>query len=364
MEGQWIGAPKDRPDATVLVDLEKRGDRYEGTAFLFEGPDLPATCVAIATPDRNPSQRLKDVPTFPVLPGYGPIERSRLAEVYPDVQVPETADIDIDLSARLLKVSWATPIGTSGTATLPRSRAARRSDYRCERSARTWPKFKQFALGLPPRRYIFRGQSSQHRLRTSFHRSWRKDLVRYINKDIPALHQVLSARTRHVFNLANPMENGAFYNLLQHHGYPTPLLDWTYSPFVAAYFALSSAVEETGKARIFVFDKEAWCRDWKQLQILTWSLPHFSILEALAIENDRAIPQQALSSVTNVDDVESYIRWMEQRAGKQYLRAIDLPLANREDILVELGLMGITAGSLFPGLDGACKEQRARFFGH
>jgi hypothetical protein len=28
----------------------------------------------------------------------------------------------------------------------------------------------------------------------------------------------------------------------------------------------------------------------------------------------------------------------------------------------ELALMGITAGSLFPGLDGACEELRERLF--
>jgi hypothetical protein len=39
------------------------------------------------------------------------------------------------------------------------------------------------------------------------------------------------------------------------------------------------------------------------------------LLDALAIENTRMIPQQALSTITNVDDIESYIQGTEQ-AGK------------------------------------------------
>jgi len=38
-------------------------------------------------------------------------------------------------------------------------------------------------------------------------------------------------------------------------------------------------------------------------------------------------------------------------------------LRERDHVIRELRLMGITQGSLFPGLDGACEELRERFFG-
>lgn len=113
-----------------------------------------------------------------------------------------------------------------------------------------------------------------------------------------------------------------------------------------------------------MFDRKAWCTDFNQLQKVAIAKPHFSILEALAIENDRAIPQQSLSSITNVDDIESYIHLREMENSTEYLKVIDLPFTQRGEILRELGMMGITAGSLFPGLDRACEEARNKFFGY
>jgi hypothetical protein len=74
------------------------------------------------------------------------------------------------------------------------------------------------------------------------------------------------------------------------------------------------------------------------------------------------VPQQALSSVTNVDDIETYIREREKETSKTYLQVVDLPASDRTKVMRELSLMGITAGSMFPGLDGACEELRERFF--
>jgi hypothetical protein len=76
------------------------------------------------------------------------------------------------------------------------------------------------------------------------------------------------------------------------------------------------------------------------------------------------VPQQALSTVTNVEDIESYIsQKTSERPGRKYLHAIDLPVEQRNEALRELSAMGITAGSMFPGLDGACNQIRDRLFG-
>jgi hypothetical protein len=230
-----------------------------------------------------------------------------------------------------------------------------------------WLEFKEYASSLEPRRYIFRGQKhNRWRIRTSFHRTGRADLRRFMNIDIPALYQNLSGLTSHVFNLSIPVENAAFYTLAQHHGYPTPLLDWTYSPYVGAYFAYRALAKDQRtddrKVRVLLFDAKSWQNDYRQISNLTPARRHFSLLAPLAINNPRLVPQQALLTISNVDDIESYIDEKEKERNKTYLQAIDLPASERSQVLQELSMMGITAGSMFPGLDGACEQLRERFF--
>ena len=221
------------------------------------------------------------------------------------------------------------------------------------------------------KRYLFRGQRSTWPLKTAFHRTGRFDVLRFMGEDIQSLYKHLSARTKHVFNLDIPNENGAFYNLVQHYGYPTPLLDWSYSPFVAAFFSYRNFTKQEidsagakSKVRILLFDQAEWKKDYPQFDHLSTGRLHLSVCEFLAIENERMIPQQAASTVSNIDDIESYIKSCEEDKNKIYLQAFDLPLSEREKVMKELRFMGITAGSMFPGLEGACEELKDRNFSY
>lgn len=371
MNGQWIGKYSGSNDGLIVANIDDRQSHFEGIAYLNESNgSLPSTAAYFRTQNRDPQFNFRTGFILPINPRNGITDSWENLKGFfgAGVTIPAHADVQGTWSKDVLSLSWTTNIGTHGACTLPRSKADKPSELIPHPNAKGWASYKEYVSTLEGRRYLFRGQNKPWRLRTSFHRTGRSNLTRFLNEDIQMLHKHLSARTKHVFNLEIPNENGAFFNLVQHHGYPTPLLDWTYSPYVAAFFAYRGISNEVAaqaavdaKVRIHVFDQAQWKNDLNQVTLLLFAGQHVSIGEFLAIENERMIPQQAASTVTNVDDIETYIRSNEP-TDKKYLWAIDLPVSERMKVIQELGYMGITAGSLFPGLDGACEELKERNF--
>jgi FRG domain len=190
-------------------------------------------------------------------------------------------------------------------------------------------------------------------------------LERFIVDDVLELRKAFSGIVPHKFNIDDPLDYAAFLNLAQHHGYPTPLLDWTLSPYVAAFFAyrnLRGEVRKTDKIRIYKFSHYSWNIMVPQFSTIFPTLPQVSMLDALAIGNPRAIPQQSLSMITNMDDIETHVTGVEKARNSIFLEAIDLPASARAEVMRDLAFMGITAGSLFPGLDGVCESLREKNF--
>lgn len=364
MKGQWLGKTTGDIEGRSIINIDDLGKYYAGVAYVLpDNEKLPISAVFFQTKDKNAKNDFKAYIT-PIDPRTGlPCMWKDIEKFYPGITHSKEADVTVRFKENELNLKAKTDIGIKIESNIIKKPFTPFSDLKGD--IKSWEEYKRFVSTLSGQKNLFRGQRKRWKLRTAFHRKGRYDLTRFRNEDIPQLHRHLSPRTSHVFNLDIPREYGAFLNLVQHHGYPTPLLDWTYSPYMAAFFAFREVLkneESEDFVRIFIFDQENWRSHWQQLLMLNTAGLHLSIMEFLAIENERLIPQQGVTTVTNIDDIESYITEKEAEKECSYLTAIDISVSERNKIMQELSFMGITAGSMFPGLDGACEELREKMF--
>jgi hypothetical protein len=156
-----------------------------------------------------------------------------------------------------------------------------------------------------------------------------------------------------------------WWALGQHFGLATPLLDWTHSPFVAAYFALyEERADSDGDRVVYGLHQptvEAKCpkplrlgrsdKSWPPLPP-----PAIEFFKPFSDENHRLVSQNGLFSRSHTElDIEDWVR--ANFAGRQdmIMPKILIPDSVRDEGLRLLNRMNINHLTLFPDLDGAAK---------
>lgn len=235
----------------------------------------------------------------------------------------------------------------------------------------TWEMYKNWLKqnSTDSYQYLFRGQeNSNWILETSFHRiskSSNLNLEVYLNNIIPEVHNQMVSKGFEAYNLNDIQSFNSFLAKLQHHSFPTPLLDWTYSPYIAAYFGIKHTHENiTDCFTIYVFDYIKWIRSNYQPINLLIKSPFVSTFKPYYFNNPRLITQNSILTITNKDNIEEYLLYMGKSQGKEYLYKINIAKSEIHKIREDLDNMGINENILFPSLDGICSNMKKNFFSY
>jgi len=245
-----------------------------------------------------------------------------------------------------------------------------------ERACKSWPDFKiriyedLFGQEADPYRrsrfergrFIFRGHaSSEWRLVPTFDR-WFSGPPKQKPKIANELLDLFIDECEAQENLPADVikDKRKMLGIAQHHGLPTRLLDWTASPYIAAFFAFSGLLSQ---------QREVRAREGQE-QVVVWVLdshrsiwePHFGveIIEVPRSSNYRLRHQTAKFTHLTTQlygSLEGLVgRYVTEVRGSETEEAVLMkyliPAEQTRAALADLDLMGINYSRIFPDREG------------
>lgn len=234
--------------------------------------------------------------------------------------------------------------------------------------------------------WIFRGQlDASWGLDTSLDRA-----TSLIPKQM-AEHLVYRAFTRNAHNYLQahemPVDLLEWFALMQHHGAPTRLLDWTHSPYAACFFAVENAITKNGECAVWAVDgswlkqqgrdvirrhlshdpkyqnfktgSDIWDKDDFHAIFHEHKLPVVMPAEPYR-RNQRLTIQSGLflcPGNVNKGFQGNFGEYDQDELEKHAIKTV-IPNKLRVEILTDLNYMNVNRATLFPGIDGFAQSLR------
>ena len=224
-----------------------------------------------------------------------------------------------------------------------------------------WHQFKSDFVGklgsdIPLiKRFVFRGQAdARWAIESSFDRLCPADVLdrdKYYQQMLTFFAYQLRQYGEDLDQLSR-QDRGA---IAQHYGKPTRLIDWSKSPYVAAFMAFFSALSEK---RVVAGERIAiWALDLDRFSELRGkSEIAFRTVKTRQLQNDRVWRQAGLFVEARSDErkFDDYLVGLALE-GHSGLIKFTIPSLEATTALNDLILMGLTPATIYPDRDGAAK---------
>lgn len=250
---------------------------------------------------------------------------------------------------------------------------------------RSWDEFEEFLNDKMYRRWIYRGQADANWYLESSYLRYARELnpiIRPKSKKLSLLNKFEKVMFRkfkdqaHLYFTKLPDKNSTveWLALMQHHGTPTRMLDWSFSPYIALFFAVESA---ESKFSVYCFNhvkfKQIDTDYFKQIdedfELLKKEVfidrrgdKGFMYAYEPPFKHERIVAQQGLFTISSTN-YQSYERIIDEyTTRKDIIMKLNFPPKMIPIAIKKLIHMNINAETLFPGIDGFCRSLKHQIF--